>query len=383
VKGRRKNRTDEVEAGFEDAGLLLKISDLQPLHIVSDTLKKTRKYAQIVSSIREVGIIEPPVVARIRKEPGRYLLLDGHLRVEVLKQMGETEVSCLISTDDEGFTYNKRVNRLAIIQEHKMILKAIERGVPEVRIASALNVDVNTLRHKIRLLDGICPEAADLLKDKHVASNTFWSLRRMVPRQERRGLIASAASAASEVGALLAVGVSALAVHSMSGPDLDAWGWRIPFLVGAALAASVWIARSTMQESPDFKRQEANGTVPANPLHHALTHYRIGILRAFAISALGSITYYVGITYVPAFLTSTGSLSEGDSLWLATIAAIVVIVVTPLTGTLSDWLGRKPVLAALGGCSAVLPITMFSLMASGSHLQALLGPSSWQASPGA
>ena len=184
MKARLKNRIGAVEAGFENIGICLPIASLQPLHAVSDAIKKTRKYAQIVSSIREVGIIESPVVARIRKEPGRYLLLDGHLRVEVLKDLGQTEVSCLISTDDEGFTYNKRVNRLAIIQEHKMILKAIERGVPEARIASALNVDVNTLRHKIRLLDGICPEAAELLKDKHVASNTFWSLRRMAPLRQ-------------------------------------------------------------------------------------------------------------------------------------------------------------------------------------------------------
>lgn len=207
MKGRRKNRPDEVEAGFEEAGLRLKISDLQPLHVVSDTIKKTRKYAQIVSSIREIGIIEPPVVARVKKEPGKYLLLDGHLRVEVLKDMGETEVSCLISTDDEGFTYNKRVNRLAIIQEHKMILKAIERGVSEVRIAGALNVDVNTLRHKIRLLDGICPEAAELLKDKHVASNTFWSLRRMVPIRQIEAaelMIAMNKFTASYASALLA-----------------------------------------------------------------------------------------------------------------------------------------------------------------------------------
>ena len=49
---------------------------------------------------------------------------------------------CLVSTDDEAFTYNKRVNRIAIIQEHRMILKAIERGVPEERIAKALNIDV-------------------------------------------------------------------------------------------------------------------------------------------------------------------------------------------------------------------------------------------------
>jgi hypothetical protein len=217
VKGRRKNRADEVEAGFEDAGLRLKVSDLQPLHIVSDTLKKTRKYAQIRSSIQEVGIIEPPVVARIKKEPGRYLLLDGHLRVEVLRDMGETEVSCLVSTDDEGFTYNKRVNRLAIIQEHKMILKAIERGVPEVRIASALNVDVNTLRHKIRLLDGICPEAAELLKDKHVASNTFWSLRRMVPIRQIEAaelMVAMNKFTASYASALLAATPQAQLVNT-------------------------------------------------------------------------------------------------------------------------------------------------------------------------
>jgi len=192
-------------------------------------------------------------------------------------------------------------------------------------------------------------------------------------RKDQRGLITSSASAASEIGALLAVGVAAVAVNSMSAANLDSWGWRIPFLIGAALAASVWIARSTMEESPDFKRQEATGTVPTNPLRYTLTHNREGILRGFAISALGSITYYVGITYVPVFLTSAGMLAENESLWLATVAAVVVILVTPLIGALSDRLGRKPVLALVTGCSAVLPITMFSLMASGSQLQALLG----------
>src|SRR6476620_10999309 len=69
--------------------------------------------------------------------------------------------------------------------------------------------------------------------------------------EQRRGLVASCASAASEIGALLAVGVSALTVASLSEADLTAWGWRIPFFVGAALAGSVWIARSTMEESPE------------------------------------------------------------------------------------------------------------------------------------
>src|SRR5271156_1755084 len=89
--------------------------------------------------------------------------------------------------------------------------------------------------------------------------------------RNRRGLITSLASASSEIGGLLAVGVSLLTVNSMSPANLDSWGWRIPFVVGAVLAASVWIARTTMEESPDFERQKARGTVPQSPLLHALT----------------------------------------------------------------------------------------------------------------
>ena len=190
---------------------------------------------------------------------------------------------------------------------------------------------------------------------------------------DRRGLIASMASASSEIGGLFAVGVCLLTANSMSPENLDSWGWRIPFFVGAVLAASVGIARTTMQESPDFDDQRARGTVPLSPLHYALTNYRAGILRAFAISALGSITYYIGITYVPTFLTSAGKLGEGDLLRLSTIAAFVVILVTPFTGALSDRVGRKPVLIFLSACSAILPIVLFYLMAGGSPSYALLG----------
>jgi MHS family proline/betaine transporter-like MFS transporter len=189
----------------------------------------------------------------------------------------------------------------------------------------------------------------------------------------KRGLIASSASAASEVGGLLAVGVSALTVASLSEASLQAWGWRIPFFVGAALAGSVGIARSMMHESPEFERQREAGSIPEIPLRHALTHHRAGIARSFAISALGSITYYVGITYVPAFLTSAGALSERDALWLSTIAAMVVIAVTPLVGAWSDRVGRRRVLVILALASAALPIVMFSLMASGSWARALVG----------
>ena len=192
------------------------------------------------------------------------------------------------------------------------------------------------------------------------------------PRR-RRGLVTSSASAASEVGGLLAVGAAALTVGTMDVADLDAWGWRIPFLFGAVLAGGVLFARSSMQESPEFERQQAAGAVPANPLRHSLAHHRAAIASGFAISALGSITYYVGIVYVPVFLTTAGAIGEASALWLATVAALIVIGVTPLTGLLSDRLGRRPVLVLLAGSGIVLPVGMFVLMSGGSLLHALTG----------
>lgn len=189
----------------------------------------------------------------------------------------------------------------------------------------------------------------------------------------RRGLITSCASAASEVGALLAVGVAAVTAWALPAAALDAWGWRIPFLVGAALAGGVLLARASMDESPEFERHRAAGTVPEAPLRHALQHERAGILRGFAISALGSISYYVGITYVPAFLGSVGAVNEGTALTLSTAAAFVVIAVTPLVGALSDHVGRRPVLIGIALLCAAGPITLFALMAQGGIWPALIG----------
>jgi ParB-like chromosome segregation protein Spo0J len=180
----RRLAPSSITMGFEEARLRISIDQIVPLKIVSSAVKKSPKYAQIAASIREVGLVEPPVVARDRGEPGKYLLLDGHLRLDVLKEIGRTDVTCLISTDDEAYTYNKRVNRIAMIQEHRMIVKAIERGVPENRIAKALNVDVQSIVRKRRLLEGICSEVADILKDKHIAVSTFSELKKMLPLRQ-------------------------------------------------------------------------------------------------------------------------------------------------------------------------------------------------------
>ncbi len=187
----------------------------------------------------------------------------------------------------------------------------------------------------------------------------------------RRGLVTSLASAASEVGALLAVAVSAVTVWLLPAPQLDAWGWRIPFFIGAGLALVILLARSTMHESPEFERQQREGSVPAAPILHILRRHPGAVARTFAISALGSITYYVGITYVPAFLHANGR-EEGEALLLSLVAAVAVIVVTPLSGALSDRFGRRPLLLGLTLMAALLPLSMFAWMADASAFGVVL-----------
>ncbi|HEY9091890.1 plasmid partitioning protein RepB C-terminal domain-containing protein [Parasphingorhabdus sp.] len=174
----------EIRLAFERVSQRIAFSDIDPLRSVPLAIKKSRKYGQIVSSIEEVGIIEPPVVARKKGNPERYLLLDGHLRIEALKERGETEVVCLVATEDEAITYNKNLSRIAPIQEHRMILNAVKKGASEERLAKALNVNIASIRNRRQLLNGICDEVATLLQDYMIPFNTFKELKRLRPLRQ-------------------------------------------------------------------------------------------------------------------------------------------------------------------------------------------------------
>jgi len=170
-----------VRLGFQQRGVTVPIASILPLRQISPYTRSSQKFRQFVSSIREVGVIEPLIVCPQRGSPGTYLLLDGHVRLEALKQLGHSHARCLVSTDDEAFTYNKRVNRLSTIQEHTMVLQAIKNGVPEERIARVLSVDVASIRQKRDLLNGICAEAVNILKNRQMSPKSFVLLKRMKP----------------------------------------------------------------------------------------------------------------------------------------------------------------------------------------------------------
>lgn len=168
--------------GFENTTISVPLTRILPTRVLPRDIRKSPKYLTILASVREIGIIEPLAVHPEKPRAGKdgyFILLDGHLRLEALKELGATEAVCLISTDDEGFTYNKRISRLSAIQEHQMILRAINKGLEPERIAQALNVNVDRIRARQHMLDGIAPEVVEMLKDRHVSQAVFATLKKL------------------------------------------------------------------------------------------------------------------------------------------------------------------------------------------------------------
>jgi hypothetical protein len=168
---------DNVILGFDVNAQEIPLSQIYPAREVDKDAKKRAKYKQIKSSIDEVGIIEPLIV--FPQGRNQYIILDGHIRYDILKHEEMVSAPCLISTENEGYTYNKRVNRLTSIQEYKMIRKAIKSGVSQDRLAKALNLSIATVQKKQSILVNICPEAIEVLKNKQIGQKTFFLLKKM------------------------------------------------------------------------------------------------------------------------------------------------------------------------------------------------------------
>src|SRR5699024_5898626 len=189
----------------------------------------------------------------------------------------------------------------------------------------------------------------------------------------RRGLAASWAAAHSEVGALLAVGSGALLANTLSSEAMDSWGWRLLFVLGAVLAALMVPLRSMMEETDTFQRlqkekeekeEKKDRSLERSPLLTACLEQPRAIIVAFLISSIGSVSYFLNITYVPTYIEEVAKVPNSGSLALGTVAAVVAIVVTPFFGLASDRFGRKPALAALMAVFVFTTIPAYVLLSN-------------------
>jgi hypothetical protein len=169
----------EMKLGFEMRKIRLALEDILPMRLVKDPEKKTHRYKMILASIPDVGLVEPLVVYPQKDAPGKYTLKNGHLRYFALKDLSLTEADCIIATDDECYTYNARISRLPPIQEHKMIVKAVNNGVSPERLAKVLNMPLRVVQASMNLLNGIHEDAAELLKDKPICPKALRLFKRV------------------------------------------------------------------------------------------------------------------------------------------------------------------------------------------------------------
>jgi hypothetical protein len=170
--------------GFLPKPLVVSLDKILPSRKVDPIVFESSKFQQMKVSIEKVGLIEPLSVLQFDRKLGGHVLVDGHLRRCALQQAENTEADCLVATDDEAYTYNNRLNRLSTVQEHVMIRRAIDRGVPPAEIAEALGLDISVIMRKRRLLDNICPEVVEMLKDRTFSPELTPLLRKMKPTRQ-------------------------------------------------------------------------------------------------------------------------------------------------------------------------------------------------------
>jgi MHS family proline/betaine transporter-like MFS transporter len=171
----------------------------------------------------------------------------------------------------------------------------------------------------------------------------------------RRGWYGSFQQASIAASLVLASGTGALFTSIMSTATLDAWGWRIPFLLGIVLAFVGLYLRRNVDETPAFRAAEARGTAPAEG------GFRLA-LRAFGFTIHWTVAFYILLSYMPTFTRLHAGFSPAQSLWSNTIGVVVLMVLVPLFGAMSDRVGRRPLLLASCGFFVVLPLPLFSVL---------------------
>jgi MFS transporter, MHS family, proline/betaine transporter len=167
----------------------------------------------------------------------------------------------------------------------------------------------------------------------------------------RRGVMGAMASCGATGGILLGSAVGAGFAASMSEATLDAWGWRIPFLLGLVVGVAGYLLRRHVLETVPAERRKRAPIVET--LHD---HWRI-VLGFAGLSVFNAVSFYVGFVYLVSWLQTADGLAPARALEINSVSMAVLLPVMIATGFLTDRIGRKPVLllaCILGFVGAVL-----------------------------
>lgn len=180
--------------------------------------------------------------------------------------------------------------------------------------------------------------------------------------ERRRGFYGSLHLVGVVGGMLLGSGVAALLSSLLTPLEMAEWGWRLPFVVGCLIGPfSLWMRRS-IDETPAFTRAVAEQEPPV-PMLQDGAGFKLS-MKACCMSVLSNIGFYVLLFYMPTWVTTQLKLPASQALWANTIGLLLLAVLTPLFGHLSDRLGRRTILLMTCVGALVVAYPAFSYLIS-------------------
>lgn len=159
-------------------------------------------------------------------------------------------------------------------------------------------------------------------------------------------------------GQLIALVVLLVLQRTLGTAALEEWGWRVPFVIGGALAVvALWIRRG-LDETPSFKRATHDGSVVPRASLRDLLRYPRQVGTVIGLTAGGTVAFYTFTTYAQKFLVNSGGWSKADASRISALTLLVFMLIQPVVGYISDRVGRRPVLITFGvlGVFGTVPV---------------------------
>ena len=182
---------------------------------------------------------------------------------------------------------------------------------------------------------------------------------------KRRGFYSSFQYVTLISGQLIALAVLLLLQALLSETALEAWGWRIPFLIGGLLALSVFYLRRSLAETESFRNAQVSGA-PKSSAWALFAHHPREALLVMALTAGGTLAFYAYSIYVQKFLVNTSGFDRETATEITAAALFLFMLIQPAAGALSDRIGRKPLMAAFGIAGTILTWPIFVVLETAS-----------------
>ncbi|HEY8753240.1 MAG TPA: MFS transporter [Arthrobacter sp.] len=189
------------------------------------------------------------------------------------------------------------------------------------------------------------------------SSQTY--LSEMAPK-EKRGFWATLIYTSGTVGILAGTILGAILTGVLSKSDMNAWGWRIPFLIGGAIGLYALVMRARMKETEAFTAESR--TEKHEPMWPQIYKHRKQALQVIGLTVGLTVVYYIWGVVAPSYAASALKMDRGEALWASVIANVLFIAALPFWGKLSDRIGRKPVMIMSAAGSALFHFPMTWLL---------------------